>query len=131
MYFILNLGTLFLIILGHLIAIFVVGILFCVRISGYLKKLRDKLASLLFWNGIIRLLIEAYFDVVLALGVTYLVITDQDQGNLIRSSWGTLPGVMISQCFALFFAILCIIMPFAMACFYWKNSDKWDEKKWR
>ena len=22
-------------------------------------------------------------------------------------------------------------MPFAIACFYWKNSDKWDEKKWR
>ena len=96
MYFTQNLGTLFFIILGHLIAIIVIGILFCVRISGYLQKLRNQLASLLFWNGIIRLLIEAYFDIILALGVTYLVMTDQNQDNLIKSSRSTFPGVMIS-----------------------------------
>ena len=114
-----------------MITIAFVCILYCANFSELLKRLRMKLARMLFWNSVMRLLIEAYFDIVMALGVSLLALRIDNTDYQITATWQTLPGVMISRYFACFFAVICTVMPIFVTTFYLINVDRWDEDRWR
>ena len=79
----------------------------------------------LFWNGVIRLIIEAYFDILLCLGVTYCVLTSDKATDIIPIEM-SLPGVTLSKTFAIILLLVCVGTPIFIAVFYLKNSDRWE-----
>ena len=129
-YFTQNLGTLFLIILVYIVGIILAGALLLVKISGFLDKIKQKLVNTLFWNSVLRLLIEAYFDILLGLGITYTVMTSKESKQPIPGVM-FLPGVLISNIFAGFFLLVCICLPFFIIIFYLCSTNKWQEKDWQ
>ena len=70
-YFTQNLGTLFLIIVGYIFGIVSMGILLLVKFPVPLEKLKMIFAKKIYWNSVLRLVIEAYFDILLGVGITY------------------------------------------------------------
>ena len=69
-YFVQNLGTLFFVILGYIAILIFIGLLFILKFAKHLDKLRKKLRGIFMWNSVIRLLIEGYFEIILAIGIT-------------------------------------------------------------
>ena len=73
-YFVRNLGTLFFVIFGYIAIFIFIGLLFVLKFSKHLERLRKKLKGIFMWNSVIRLLIEGYFEIVLAIGITTIYI---------------------------------------------------------
>lgn len=127
-YFNLILGTIFFIILAHILMILIVG---CLKVVGCgnerIQTAKNKISKKLFWGGILRLLIESYFELVLAVGIN---------AARYRKSIGdyAFTGVIVSNIFATFFAIASLVLPFFILIFYSVNTGRWRElefvKKW-
>ena len=69
-YFVRNLGTLFFVIFGYIAILIFIGLLFILKFSKHLDRLRKKLKGVFIWNSVIRLMIEGYFEIILAIGIT-------------------------------------------------------------
>ena len=70
LYFSLNIGTLFFMVLFAILLLMVYSVLYLLRnLSAKINTMEMKLSRKLFWNGLIRFLIEAYFEITLAIGI--------------------------------------------------------------
>ena len=73
-YFVRNLGTLFFVIFGYIAILIFIGLLFIFKFSKHLDRMRKKLKGIFIWNSVIRLMIEGYFEITLAIGITTIYI---------------------------------------------------------
>ena len=70
LYFSLNIGTLFFVVLIIFLLLITTAVFHLLKkFTKKLNKIRKKLHRKLFWNGLVRFLIEAYFEITLAIGI--------------------------------------------------------------
>ena len=125
LYFTLNIGTLFFIILLIGLLLLVLGILYTFRkIFKSLTKIRKKLHRKIFWNGIIRFLIEAYFEIILVIGIQVTSL-DKSVGVFVTS------GVVVSLIFGATLSIVSLILPFFIMVYYPRKVDLWMSKEFK
>ena len=83
-------------------------------------------AKKLYWNSVLRLVIEAYFDILLGVGITYQVKTSATAKDMISSDVD-LPGATLSEVSAIILLLVCVSMLPFILIFYLKNADRWED----
>ena len=70
-YFVVNLGTLFFVIVGYLVILTIICMLLMFKCSeaSWIQVKKKKLKRAFIWNSVLRLIIEGYFEIILALGI--------------------------------------------------------------
>ena len=91
------------------------------KYSKEINKIRKKIHRKFFWNGLIRFLIEAYFEITLAIGIQ---VTSLDKSFGIYA----FSGVVVSLFFGVAFTIISLFLPFFIIIFYPKRVDEWSTK---
>jgi hypothetical protein len=112
MWFIHNLGTMGLIILSFPILVFFELILRPFKNTKKLVEWQQSLSKTLYWNFLIRILLESYMIVIVC---ALINMTDLDFSNTGRS---------IISSSAIFFASVCVVLPFFTYFFLRKNFHR-------
>ena len=111
-----NGGFLLWIIFGNLLLV-----LIQLAFSKCWKRLGTKLRRYLYWNGFIRLSMEAFFDIVL-----------QSIINVHTADWSTpFSAEMYSNVLALTFLVICCALPVFFFLFYCKRRNDWSNEEFR
>ena len=103
----------------HLAALFLVvcSLWLTRRKSGRHSSTKLKCSGYFFWNGLIRLLMETSFELVLAAVL-----------NIHMVDWLTpYPGVKLSTTLAVISLILVSVLPPFLAVLYWRNFSNLEE----
>ena len=106
--------------MGYIFVLIFIGILFILRCSSFLDKPKKKLKEIFIWNSVIRMMLEGYFEIILALGIItiYEQVHQQSQAHFRFE-------VYFSNGFAIFLGIICLLMPFAILFFYSAKVEQW------
>ena len=90
------------------------------KCSKRVKKFKDKLGEILFWNMLIRLFIELYLDI-----LVYAII------NVKTADWefyDVLYGPTTSNVMSLAFCYSIPILPIILLIFYCRRKNSWSEE---
>ena len=94
------------------------------KYSKEINKIRKKIHRKFFWNGLIRFLIEAYFEITLAIGIQ---VTSLDKSFGIYA----FSGVVVSLTLGAVLSVISLILPFFIIIYYPKRVDLWSTKTFR
>ena len=87
-------------------------------ITYKVKFLRQRIGKYLFWNTLIRLLIEVYFEILLMAAL-----------NAHIADWSSpFPAVMFSNVLSVVVLVTVAVTPFIIMLFFYKRQDKWTDK---
>ena len=127
-YFTLLIGTIFFIFLGYVAMVLIVGLLKVVgHAHEHIHRVEVKISEKLFWGSFLRLMMESYLEITLAIGINVAIF---------HKSVGVyaFPGVILSNVIAIIFAVASFALPFFFLIFYTKKTGRWNElvfvKKW-
>ena len=81
------------------------------------KKVSDKIFNFLYWGGILRLIMEAYLEMIVT---TMLNIKKNNM------DWNNY-SIVYTNVFSIVSCILLILMPIWVLVFYWRNRERWNE----
>ena len=104
--------------MGYIFVLIFIAILFILRCSSFLDKPKRKLKEIFIWNSVIRMMLEGYFEIILALGII-TIYEQMDQQSHFRFE------VAFSNGFAIFLGIICLSMPFLILFFYNAKVEQW------
>ena len=124
-YFSLNLGTLFFIIVVYLIAVTIGGLLYiALQYSKALQKIKLKLSEINLTNISIRFIIEGYFEFMLSLAIN-IKFFEFSQGEF------AVTGVQISNVGAIAFVFICFGLPLFIIGFYTYRIEMWTNESFQ
>ena len=72
-------------------------------------------------NGTLRFIMEGYLEILIAIGLNLVYFEET------TSEFAFLPGVKLSNAFALFFTIVAICLPIFITGYYISNEEHWLE----
>ena len=120
-----NTGTVFFLAVTLISLILIYGLLLILKlVIKPITWLKMKIETYLFWNGILRFLVESYFEIVIAVGINS-VFWD----TTVKTEMMSFPGVVISTCFCALFMIISVGLPIFILSFYLSNNDHWNQPK--
>ena len=113
MYFNINIGTVFFVCAAYILLIPITGIL---RIAGLVtskaRNLEQKISDKIYWNHLLRLVIECYLDITISIGLN-LIDWKKSTGK-----YASFKGVQLSNACAVFFSFIMICLPIFILSFY-------------
>ena len=104
--------------MGYIFVLVFIGILFILRCASFLDKPKRKLKEIFIWNSVIRMMLEGYFEIILALGII-TIYEQSDHHSHFKFE------VAFSNGFAIFLGIICLSMPFLILIFYSAKVEQW------
>ena len=126
-FFSLNMGTVFFLALALISSILIYGLLLILKlVIKPITWLKMKIEAYLFWNGMLRFLIESYFEIVIAVGINSVFLD-----ATFKTEMMSFPGVVISTCFCALFLTIIIGLPIFILAFYLSNYEHWNQPKFR
>ena len=113
MYFNVNIGTVFFICAAYLILIPITGILRIVGLKiAKVRTLEQKISDKIYWNHLLRLLMECYLDIAFSIGLN-LIDWKKSTGK-----YASFVGVQLSNVCAITFSFFIIFLPIFILSFY-------------
>ena len=122
MYAIVNLGTIFAIICIYLLLMFVQSVAYLFSDKFFFaEKVSNKLYNFLYWNGVLRLLMEGYLEILIATMLNCV------RNNRVDRSY----SIIFSNVFSLLMTGLLIVLPVFILIYYRYRKKDWESEEFQ